>query len=163
MDANDILVYWSVRLALVDFKTWVALSFIPIPMLFIWALHKADRGNESTFKFIHFVTSDTGRGSPFALGYTVLVMVCAWGVWALIVLDKLTEWYMTLIIGGFVLGVLGARAATVTARIRGAVEPPATAGDAGAADAPLIQQETKTTTTVTVPQEEAAQPKGKKK
>ncbi len=163
MDANDILVYWSVRLALIDFKTWIALSFIPIPLLFIWALWQADRGNQSTFKFVHFVTADTGRGSPFALGYTTLVMVCSWGVWALIVLDKLTEWYMTLIIGGFVIGALGSRATQLMARSRGVIEPPATAGDADGPEPPMIQQETKTTTTVVVPQDAkpAVKPKGK--
>ncbi len=159
MDVNDILVYWSVRLALVEFKTWIALSFIPIPVLFIWALWQADKGNQSLFKFIHFVTADTGRGSPFALGYTTLVMVCSWGVWALIVLDKLTEWYMTLIIGGFVLGALGGRATQLMARVKGVNEPSPAAGDTDTPE-PLMKQETKTTTTVVVPQE-VAKPKGK--
>ena len=151
MNLNDIIVYWTYRVALVDFKTWVALSFIPIPILFIWALWRADQGNQSTFKFVHFVTADTGRGSPFALGYTTLVMVCAWGVWALIVLEKLSEWYMTLVIGGFVIGALGSRATQVVARVKGAAEPPPTAGDADEPEIPMMKQETKTTTTVVVP------------
>jgi hypothetical protein len=129
MTGNDLLVYWSTRIALVEFETWVALSFLPIPLFMVWALWRADKADGSIFKLVHFVTGDTGRGSAFALGYTVLVVVCAWGVWALIVLDRLTEWYMTLIIGGFVLGTLGARGAQLMARTKGAPEPPAGAGD----------------------------------
>jgi hypothetical protein len=109
--------------------TWVALSFLPVALLFVIALWRADRGALSTFKFIHFVTNDAGRGSYYALGYTMLVIVCAWGVWALIALDKLTEWYMTIIIGGFIIGALGATTARAIARVKGAVDTNPAAGD----------------------------------
>lgn len=113
-------------------ETWVALSYFPIAFMFAWALWKADRGDASTFKLIHFVTNDAGRGSQYALGYTVLVVTSAWSWWALVVLNRLTEWYVTLIIGGFVLGALGGTAAKVVSRIKGVTgaEPPADAGDA---------------------------------
>jgi hypothetical protein len=132
MDANDILVYWFNRLALIEFKTWVVFSFMPIAAMFAVALWKANKDPTSAFKLVHFVTTDTGRGSPFALGYTMLVVVFSWGVWALIALDKLTEAYVTLVLGAFVIGALGARGTSVLARIKGVREPSATAGDSDA-------------------------------
>ncbi len=151
---SDFLVYWSTRVALIDYKTWVVFSFIPIGAFFVAALWQADRTNGSVFKLVHFVTSDTGRGSPFALGYTALVVVCAWGVWALIALDKLSEWYMTIVVGGFILGTLGGRGAQLFARAKGAVEPDATAGDLdmpAPEPAPALARTTTVQETVTVP------------
>lgn len=112
------------------FRSFVVTSFLPIPIVLVISLLRADRANDTIFHLVHFVTSDTGRGSPFALGYTTMVIVCGWGVWALVALDKLTEWYMTLVIGGFVVGALGGRAAQVMSRMKGANEPEANAGDA---------------------------------
>jgi hypothetical protein len=140
-DVNDILIYWTTRLSLVEFKTWIALSFVPIALLMSYALWAANKDPNSAFKLVHFVTSDTGRGSAFALGYTMLVIVAAWGVWALIVLDKLTEWYMTLVLGAFVIGALGARGTSVFARVKqGVVEPAADAGDGSEATAKPQEQ-----------------------
>ena len=146
---------------------WVALSYQPIVVLFVWALWKADSGNSSTFKFVHFVTNDTGRGSYYALGYTSLVVTCDWGVFALIVMDKLTEWYMTLIIGGFVIGALGGTAARVVAKVKGTVDLPPDAGDDPGKEQPAMDRTTTTTVQQreVVPQVETAvkppKPKGK--
>lgn len=117
---------------------WVAISFIPIPMAVALALWRADRGSLSTFKLVHFVTSDTGRGSVYALGYTVLVLVCAWGIWALIVLDRLTEWYLTAVIFAFVLGTLGSTGMRMVQRLRGAPDPDPAAGDLDDPPIPFI-------------------------
>ena len=125
---------WAVSQTTLD--GWVAFSFIPLVVVFGISLWRADNSSDSAFKFVHFVTSDTGRGSVYALGYTMVVAVSAWGVWALIVMNRLTEWYMTLIIGGFVVGALGSTASRVIGRIRGAADPEPTAGDAPDGPAP---------------------------
>lgn len=150
----------------VESTTWVALSFLPIAALFVWALWKADRGEASTFKFVHFVTNDVGRGSSYALGYTTLVVTCAWGVWALIVLDRLTEWYMTIVCSVFVLGYAAGTGARLIAKLKGAPDPKPDAGDTDAEPAPAIERTTRTEETVRVPQPAATAvadpPKGSK-
>lgn len=123
-------------------ESWVALSFIPLAAIFVAALWRADRGNASTFKLVHFVTNDVGRGSAYALGYTTLVVVCSWGVWALIVLGKLTEWYITVVCSVFVLGALGGTAARVTSKIKGVPDPSPAAGDIPDEPAPALERKT---------------------
>lgn len=136
-------------------STWVALSFLPIAVLFVAALWKADRGDASTFKFVHFVTNDVGRGSSYALGYTTLVVTCAWGIWALIVLDRLTEWYLTVVCTVFVLGYATGTGARLIAKLKGASDPKPDAGDVDAAPPPAIERTTRTDETVRIPQPEA--------
>ncbi len=123
-------------------ESWIALSFIPLAALFVCALWRADRGEASTFKLVHFVTSETGRGSAYALGYTTLVVVCSWGVWALIVLGKLTEWYITVVCSVFVLGALGGTAARVTSKIKGVPDPNPAAGDIPDEPQPALERKT---------------------
>lgn len=137
----------------------IGLSFWPIVGMVWYSLWRADRGATSTFKFVHFVTSDTGRGSPYALGYTVLVIVCAWGIWALIVLNMLREWYLSVVVGGFVLGTVSSTAARVMQRIKGTADPDPAAGDLEEGDTPpqkpSLIRTTSVTETVRVP---SAQP-----
>jgi hypothetical protein len=154
--------YW---IGLTTLPGLVAASFIPIVSIVILALIRADRGADSSFKLVHFFTNDVGRGSYYALGYTVLVIVCAWGLWALIVMDKLTEWYLTIVIGGFVIGALGGTASRTIAKIKGAADPDPAAGDVPDEPAPPAPAYTATKTeTVTVPQPDppTSKPKGKR-
>lgn len=115
-------------LKLLPLRVYVGLSFIPIALFVMLALWRADQGDRSTFKLIHFVTSDSGRGSYYALGYTGIVIAYIWGFPALILLDKFTVDYLAVGAGIFVIGVLGGTAARVVAKIKGA-ETDATAGD----------------------------------
>lgn len=149
--------FWSVVgwwITLITLQGIVAASFVPIAWTLVYSLWRADRGADSSFKFVHFVTNDVGRGSYYALGYTVLVIVCAWGLWALIVMDKLTEWYLTITIGGFVIGALGATASRTISKIKGAADPDPAAGDApdDQPPAPALERKTRTEETLTIPQ-----------
>lgn len=132
-------------------ESWVALSFVPIAFLFVLALWRADRSERSTFKLIHFVTNDVGRGSFYALGYVMLLTVCAWGVWALVVLNRLTEWYLTLVIGAFVFGAVAGTVSRLMARMKGAAELNPAAGDADSPAPAALERTTQTTETVRVP------------
>lgn len=146
-----------------DRDTWIALSFVPIALLFVLALWRADRGSESTFKFIHFVTNELGRGSYYALGYTMLVVVSSWGLWVLIVTDRLTEYYLTVVCSVFVLGALGGTVARVIGKVKGASDPAPDAGDLPEATPPALERETVTREKVSVPAAPpAVKPKGGK-
>ncbi len=153
-------------ITLVTLQGLVAVSFLPIMAIVICALIRADRGADSSFKLIHFFTNDVGRGSYYALGYTVLVIVCAWGLWALIVMDKLTEYYLTIVIGGFVIGALGSTASRTIAKIKGAADPDPQAGDSpdDPTPAPALERTTTTQEKVTIAQPDvpAAKPKVKR-
>lgn len=167
---NDfIMSFWYVVgwwISLTTLQGLVAISFVPLAAMVVWSLWRADRGADSSFKFIHFVTNDIGRGSHYALGYTVLVIVCSWGVWALIVMNRLTEWFLTIVIGGFVIGALGGTASRTIAKIKGATDPDPAAGDAPDEPPPALERTTTTQMkeTVSLPQPEAkaATSKGKR-
>lgn len=155
--------FWSVLgwwISLTTLQGLVVCSFVPVAVLVIWSLYRADRGTDSTFKFVHFVTNDVGRGSHYALGYTVLVIVCSWGLFALIAMDKLTEWYLTIVIGGFVIGALGGTASRTIARIKGTADPDPAAGDVSEEPVPVLEQPTTTNTkqTISVPQPDKPKP-----
>lgn len=116
-------------LKLLPLRVWVGLSGIPLAGLFLYALIRADLSERSTFKLVHFVTNDAGRGSYYALGYTAIVVAYCWGFFALIMLDKWQVEYLAIGAGIFVLGTLGGTAARVIASVKNATTDPA-AGDA---------------------------------
>lgn len=124
---------WIERLArlLLSFplRAYVGATLVPLVWLFVWALMKADRGETSTFKFIHLVTTDTGRGSNKELLFTAAGLVSIWGLWALIVLDKMSEWYLQGVLITFAGSALIAKYTTMKARQSNVTEPPPDAGD----------------------------------
>lgn len=119
---------WS-ALASIPSGAWIAISFLPIPLAFAWAMWRADGGDASTFKFIHLITNDQGRGSNKELAYTMLAVVCVWAIPVQIILDRLTEWFLTGILGVFIAGALGTRWTQYKARAAAVPDAPATAGD----------------------------------
>ncbi len=84
----------------------------------------------------------------------------------MIVMDKLTEWYLTITIGGFVIGALGQTTARTIAKIRGAPDPDPAAGDApDDQPPPALVRKTHTEETLNIPQptpKPPVKPTGKK-
>jgi hypothetical protein len=108
----------------------LAYSLPAIMLLLILALTIESFRGKSTFKLVHFFTDSQGRGSKYAFAYMIILIVGAWGLWVMILMNVLQEWYWTTFLGVFLLGALAGTAAAVKQAISAPDQvPPADAGD----------------------------------
>lgn len=111
-------------------KEHVVLWSLPLAVAwFVIALCREGKKDDSSFKIVHLTTTSEGRGDKYSVAYMAMLLVSVWGVWVMILTDKLTEWMWTTAIGAFVVGAVVKTGAAVAARIKGAPEQDPAAGD----------------------------------
>lgn len=82
---------------------WLGVLFIFLVSAFFIRLMQYEK-KKKTFILADFVTDATGRADKYGLGYVLVLLVMTWAMWYLAVHDRLTEWYVTLYVGAFVIG-----------------------------------------------------------
>ena len=81
--------------------TWSFPALMVLCCIYLWRL---ERKKDNQLQMVDFLTGPQGHGDKYSLAFIAALIVSTWGVWVLVLIDKLSEWYFTAYIGGFVLG-----------------------------------------------------------
>ena len=83
--------------------TWSFPILMSLCCLYLWWLERKPI-SDNKLNMVDFITGPQGHGDKYSLAFIAALIVSTWGMWVLVLLDKLSEWYFSAYIGGFVLG-----------------------------------------------------------
>lgn len=99
-----------------------SLAFMVVIVIFVVASWHHSKDGFDLSQCI--VDSTTGRISPEKVGYMTALAIMTWAFVALVMHDKMTEWYATVYAGLFVMGRLGSQYLTTKKDIANADPKP---------------------------------------